>query len=122
MYFGEKIKELRKKKNLTLRALAEKVDLDFTYLSKIENGKVDYTPSSDKIRSLANVLDADELELLKLADKVPPELEPLANNPRARAFFRRAQSLSNAKDWDDLIKYLDKRQEERERQRKGKKN
>ncbi len=35
MRFGEKIKELRKAKNLGQRALAEQVGISFTYLSKI---------------------------------------------------------------------------------------
>ena len=39
MNFGEKIRELRKAKNLTLRELAVKVKVNFTYLSKIENQK-----------------------------------------------------------------------------------
>ena len=37
MRFGEMIHSLRKAKGLTLRQLAEKVDVGFHYLSKVEN-------------------------------------------------------------------------------------
>jgi transcriptional regulator with XRE-family HTH domain len=43
MNFGGRVRELRRAKNLTLREVASKVDIDFTYLSKIENGKLDFS-------------------------------------------------------------------------------
>ena len=36
--FGERLRELRKERGLTQRALAQTIGLDFTYLSKIECG------------------------------------------------------------------------------------
>jgi transcriptional regulator with XRE-family HTH domain len=42
MTFGERVRELRKAKNLTLRGLAGQVGVDFTYLSKIECCKLDF--------------------------------------------------------------------------------
>jgi len=36
MTFGERIRELRKAKNLTLRDVANRVKVNFTYISKIE--------------------------------------------------------------------------------------
>ena len=56
MTFGEKLRHLRQEKGMTLRTLAEATGLSFTYLSKIETGKVPYTPSVDKIRALAEAL------------------------------------------------------------------
>ena len=51
MTFGEKIRELRKAKNLGQRDLAAKVKVSFTYISKIENEKLDFGdyPSEDLI-------------------------------------------------------------------------
>src|SRR5437588_10698535 len=73
MTFGERVRELRKAKNLTLRDLAAKVKVNFTYLSKIENHKLDFGdyPGEGLIRKLAKVLGADEDELLLLAEKIP---------------------------------------------------
>ena len=77
MTFGERVRELRKGKNLTLRELAVKVKVNFTYLSKIENQKLSFGeyPSEDLIRKLAKVLGAEEDELLLLAQKIPEDIK-----------------------------------------------
>jgi len=77
MTFGERIRELRKAKNLTLRDVAKKAKVNFTYISKIENHKLDFGeyPSEDLIRKLAKILDADEDELLLLAKKIPEDIK-----------------------------------------------
>jgi transcriptional regulator with XRE-family HTH domain len=71
--FGQKIRELRKAKSLGQRAVAAEVGINFTYLSKIENDKVDFAafPSEDTIRKLAKVLEADVDQLLLMAEKIP---------------------------------------------------
>jgi len=77
MTFGEKIRELRTGKNLTLRTFAAKVSVTFTYISKIENHKLstgEY-PSEDLIRKMAKVLKGDVDELLILAQKIPDDIK-----------------------------------------------
>ncbi len=76
MTFGGKIRELRKAKNLSQRELAAKVKVNFTYISKIENGNLDFGdyPSDDLIRKLAKALGADADDLLILAKKVPESI------------------------------------------------
>lgn len=76
MTFGQKIRELRKSKGLGQRAVAAEVGINFTYLSKIENDKVDFAafPSEETIRKLARVLDADVDELLLMAEKIPDRI------------------------------------------------
>lgn len=113
MKFEERLRELRLQKGLTLRDLAEKVGLNFTYLSKIENGKLEYTPSADKIREIARALGVDEIELLKLANKVPTEMKSIAQNTAALAFFRRAKDIASTDDWRDLLEFLDNKHKER---------
>lgn len=73
MTLGEKIRELRQAKQLTLRDLAAKVGVGFTYISKIENHKLEegHGPSEKLLHKLAAELDGDEEELLLLAEKVP---------------------------------------------------
>ena len=74
MRFGERVQELRKAKGFTLRKLASKVGVGFTYLSKAENGKLAFAdvPGEALILKLAEALDADADELLILAKKIPP--------------------------------------------------
>jgi len=76
MTFGERIRFLRQNKGMTLRDLAPHVGVGFTYLSKVENGKLDFGdyPSNALIHRLADALDADEEELTILAERVPERI------------------------------------------------
>ena len=60
--FGLHIKRLREEKNLSLRELSTKCDLDFSQISKIENGKWDIQLST--IFELAKGLGIKPKELL----------------------------------------------------------
>ncbi len=74
--FGQKVRKLRQGKGLSLRELAPKVGVGFTYLSKVENGRLDFGdyPGEALIRKLARALDAEADELLLLAEKVPDRI------------------------------------------------
>ncbi len=87
MTLGQRLRELRKSRGLSLRELASRVTVGFTYLSKIENHKLEegHGPSEKLIHMLAVELDGDEEELLLLAEKVP---EPI----RRRVIARRTRS------------------------------
>ncbi|MBI4282896.1 MAG: helix-turn-helix domain-containing protein, partial [Chloroflexi bacterium] len=56
--FGTRLKELREQAGLSQRELADKVGVNFSYLSKIESGATP-PPSEKVILRLAEVLDAD---------------------------------------------------------------
>jgi transcriptional regulator with XRE-family HTH domain len=116
---GSRLRELRQKKGMTLRAVADAAGVDFTYLSKIENGRAGYMPGAETIRDLAQVLDVDALEMLQLGNKLPPELATMAGNPQARRFFQRAREIASPKDWDALLDLLEKRQSVRSADKKG---
>lgn len=111
--FGKRLRQIRREKGFTLRSLAEASGVDFTYVSKIENGKLGYSPSADTIRAFARALHVDALELLRLADKVPPELRPLARNAQARRFLERAEQVASPDDWKALLDLLERRAAER---------
>jgi HTH-type transcriptional regulator, competence development regulator len=113
MTFGERVRELRKAKDLTLREVAAKVGINFTYLSKIENGKLDFSdfPSEKLIRKLAKVLGAEEEELLLLAQKVPDSIkQQVMKRPDV---FRKMAGLDDKgldeieKNIDDLLQGMD---------------
>lgn len=71
--FGDRIRELRTAKGYSLRKLAPLVGVGFSYLSKVENNRLDFdgSPSESLIHRLADVLEADEDELLLLARHLP---------------------------------------------------
>lgn len=88
MEFGQRLRDLRKQKNLSQRDLAAQVGIDFTYLSKIEGRRSD-PPSEVIIRRIAQVLEADEDELINLAGKVPKDLKAvLEESPQAVELLR----------------------------------
>lgn len=71
--FATRVREIRKRKGITLRELAPLVGVGFTYLSKVENGRLEFGdyPSDGLIHRLATALGADEDELFLLAERVP---------------------------------------------------
>ena len=115
--FGTRIQDLRKQKQLTQRQLAARVaarlkeqdrrGFDFTYLSKIENGRMG-PPSVPAIIELAAELDADSDELLALAGKAPPDLgEKLKESLAARQFYRSALNMDlSEEEWEAMLRRL----------------
>ncbi|MFC2069986.1 helix-turn-helix domain-containing protein [Chloroflexota bacterium] len=85
--FGIKLKELRKQAGISQRRLANKIGVNFSYLSKIESGKMP-PPSEQVIIRLAEVLDADKDELLTLAGKIPPDIAQILKNREALQILR----------------------------------
>ena len=107
MTFGTRIRELRQSQDLTLRDLAEKVGVTFTYVSKIENGKLSFGefPSNDLILKLARALGGDPDELLLLAEKIPDAIrQRVLQRPDA---FRKIASLDD-KRLDSVLEFLDR--------------
>lgn len=96
MTFGEKVRAARKVKGVDLRTLAGVVGVHFTYLSKIENGKLDFgdAPGEGLILKLASALDSDADELLLLAHRIPEGIKKrVLERPDA---FRRLAALDDA--------------------------
>jgi HTH-type transcriptional regulator, competence development regulator len=107
--FGQYLRGLREERGLTQRRLAGKAGVDFTYLSKIENERLEHTPSVKTLQDLAKALQVDELDLMERADKMPASLRIFTRNPEALRFFRRATEVIDGPDgWRDLHAYLDR--------------
>jgi transcriptional regulator with XRE-family HTH domain len=95
MTFGARLRQLRREQHLNQRTLAARVDIDFTYLSKIETGAMP-PPSAETIVHLARALGADPDELLLLAGKVPQDLVPIiTRSPAWPAFLRSVRDLTD---------------------------
>jgi len=96
MTFGERIRELRKANDLSQRELAAQTGINFTYISRIENGKLEFSefPSEATIHKLSDALDGDEEELLLMAKKIPVAIrERVLQRPDV---FRRIARLDDA--------------------------
>jgi transcriptional regulator with XRE-family HTH domain len=70
---GQRIREIRMSRNLTQRELADRVGINFTYLSRVENDRLDdeQTPREETLQKIAGALNADPDELLLLARRIP---------------------------------------------------
>lgn len=94
MTFGEQLRLWRIERKLNQRDFAAKVGIDFTYLSKIENGRMP-PPSQATIVRMAEVLEKDADALLQLASKVPQDVKEIITTSRdAPALLRAIQGLS----------------------------
>lgn len=105
MTFGERVRQLRHAKKLSLRKLAPKVSVGYAYLSRVETGSMNFGdyPSDALIHRLADVLDGDEDELLLLAERIPERIKQrVLQRPDA---FRRIAMLSDSA-LDKLLKQL----------------
>ncbi len=104
--FGDRIRRLRKAKGYSLRKLAPIVGVGFSYLSKVENGRLDFRgpPSESLIHRLAESLEADEDELLLLAGRIPDSIalrileQPEAFRVLAQCGHTRLQQLAASVD------------------------
>jgi HTH-type transcriptional regulator, competence development regulator len=95
MTFGERLRQLRLAQRMNQRTLAARIGIDFTYLSKLENGRLD-PPSAETIVKLAQALGANPDELLLLARKVPEDLIPIiTRSPQWPAFLRSIRDLTD---------------------------
>lgn len=108
MKFGQRIRDLRREKQFGQRALAGAVGVSFTYISKIENEKLDFGdyPSEELIQKLAAALNADLDELLILARKIPARIRQRVLE-RPDVFGRLADLDDDA--LDRLLHHLDRR-------------
>jgi len=105
MTFGGSIKKLRKSRRMTQRELADCLGVSFTYISKIENDKLEVLPSEEKIRKMAEVLGTNDEELLDLAGKLNlKQLQRVAKDvPQAGVLLRRIQSRKlTDKQWEQI--------------------
>jgi transcriptional regulator with XRE-family HTH domain len=102
---GERIRELREAKDISLREFAAKLDVSPAFVSDIELGR--RYPSDAVLAKMAKIL-GTTLEDLKALDTRPPvsKLRRLAtSNPTWGLAFRKVLEMPP----EDLIKYAEQR-------------
>lgn len=73
--FGYEIRKLRQARKIGIKVLAKAVDVDHSYISKIERNKV--VPSLQLIQKIARHFGANPNSLLVAAGKLPPDIQKL---------------------------------------------
>ena len=114
--FGAFLKEKRTEREITVRAMAEKVDVAVGYYCDIESGRRSPLELEflDKIIGILMLPDEDKQTFYDLAGKArsaaPPDLTGYINEtPKARFALRVAKESATDEDWDYITKYLEKR-------------
>jgi len=77
---------MRHELQLSQRNLAESLGVDFTYLSKLENGHEE-PPSEETLRRLAAALKVSEDQVMAMAGKLPAELRARAGRDPEFAYL-----------------------------------
>ena len=105
--FGQILRGLRRAKGVSQRDLAQRVGVDFSYISKIENDRLP-PPSADTIVKLSEALGVEPDELLSLTGKMPTHVkEMLGTSLAALQFVRQAHTMRLTDDeWQQLTQQL----------------
>jgi transcriptional regulator with XRE-family HTH domain len=103
MTFGEALKQIRRDKEVSQRELAERVGVDFSYISKIENDRMP-PPAADTIEEICEALDVSPDDLLPLTGKVPSSIkDALGSSSAALGFMREASEMGlSEEEWKEL--------------------
>ena len=111
--FGLLIRRLRKAKKLTLRELADLVDVSYVNIAHIENGRSG--ASRKVIKKLAEALDYDADKLLAAADEIGEDVEKIIRKiPSAVPDFLRTAKNLTKDEWKtltDQIKEMKKKKD-----------
>ena len=77
--FGERLRESRVAKGFGLRAFAKDVGVSPTYLSQVEQGKVD-PPTADRVKRIAELLEESVDEWTALAGRLTEDLPEIIHS------------------------------------------
>ena len=105
--FGSILREKRRAAGLSQRRLAELGGVDFSYISKLENGRLP-APAAETIVRLAGILGCAPEEFLSAAGKLPHGVgKALAQEPSALRFLQEASRLGLSEDdWEQMLGQL----------------
>ena len=100
MTFGSALQSIRRSKRKTQRDVANAINMDYGYFSRLENDRFDYKPSRETVEKIAEALECNEEErgeLLAAAGRIDEEMEKVAQlanaRPGLRELFRTVSKL-----------------------------
>ena len=88
MTFGNLLRKLRYQHNIGIKKLAAEINVDYAYLSRIENDKL--KPSERAIERISKYFNYSKDELMILGDKIPDDIKViLRDNPEEAMSYLR---------------------------------
>lgn len=110
--FGVLLRERRIAKGYSLRKFAELVDVSPTYLSQVEQGKVQTPPTTERVRRMADLLGENADEWIALAGRLSEDLpEIIRNQPTEMPVLLREASGLTAEQLRELTAQVRKLKE-----------
>ena len=103
MKLGEKIKEIRKNKNISQETLASMLKINRNYLSRIETGKSD--PNATILKQIAEIFNIDLNTLLEINTDI------VKNNEKINYISESCKTLHD-KDLDFIVRIITVMKEE----------
>lgn len=105
--FGYALREFRRAAKMSQRELANRIGVDFSYISKIENERLP-PPSADTIVEICRVLGIKPEELLALTGKIPTNVhKTLSSSRAAQEFLTEMQQMAlTDEEWKKMVKSL----------------
>ncbi len=104
MAFNIVLKRIRREKEMSQRAIADLINMDYGYFSKMESGSLGYNPSRETLEKIATALqctEAERNELYAEAGRIGIEIEEIARSthqqPLLNDLFKTAAGLSPEK-------------------------
>jgi transcriptional regulator with XRE-family HTH domain len=105
--FGELLRDERRKAGITQRDLAAKANLDFSYISKLENDRIP-PPAADTIVVICRILNVDPVDLLAASGKFPAHVQSaVGSSAAAQSFLENASKMGLTEgEWKELSSSL----------------
>jgi len=105
--FGDLLRATRVAKGHSLRKFAEMADMSPTYLSQVEQGKVERAPTAERVRTVAELLGQNADEWIALAGRVADDLtDIIKNEPQAMPALLRAVKGLTADELRELTEQI----------------
>jgi transcriptional regulator with XRE-family HTH domain len=105
--FGQALREYRRAAGISQRDLAKKANLDFSYISKMENDRIP-PPAADTIVVLCGILKIKPEGLLALTGKIPSGIQAdISTSKAGQEFLRVVKDMKlSESEWSEIINLL----------------
>lgn len=105
--FGEALRDYRRATGISQRELAKRANLDFSYISKIENDRIP-PPAADTVVAICGILKIEPEELLALTGKIPSDIQAdISTSKAGQEFLRVVKEMKlSESEWSKIIKSL----------------
>ncbi len=111
--FGVLLRQRRLKSGYSLRKFAQLADVSPTYLSQVEQGKVERPPTAERVRKMAELLDQNPDQWIALAGRMPEDLRDIIKSePEAMPALLRAAKGLSAEELRKFTKRMENKRDE----------